>query len=52
MRSSGIVNAVDAQTIEFDEDLLIEGYLEQAEEALQLAEEAMHAVFEADSLLS
>ena len=32
--------------------LCIEGYLEQAEEALQLAEEAMHAVFEADSLLS
>ncbi len=52
MRSSGIVNDVDAQTIEFDEALLIEGYLEQAKEALQLAEEAMHAVFEADSLLS
>ena len=52
MRNSGIVNNVDAQTIEFDEALLIEGYLEQAEEALQLAEEAMHAVFEADSLLS
>ena len=52
MCSSGIVNAVDAQIIEFDEALLIEGYLEQAEEALQLAEEAMHAVFEADSLLS
>ena len=50
MRNSGIVNNVDAQTIEFDEDLLIEGYLEQAKEALQLAEEAMHAVFEADSL--
>ena len=52
MRSSGIVNTVDAQIIEFDEALLIEGYLEQGEEALQLAEEAMHAVFEADSLLS
>ena len=39
------------QTIEFYEALLIEGYLEQAREALQLAEEAMHAVFEADSLL-
>ena len=51
MRSSGIVNTVDAQIIEFDEALLIEGYLEQGEEALQLAEEAMHAVFEADSLL-
>jgi hypothetical protein len=43
---------VDAQIIEFDEALLIEGYLEQGEEALQLAEEAMHAVFEAASLLS
>ena len=52
MRNSGIVNNVAAQTIEFDEDLLIEGYLEQAKEALQLAKEAMHAVFEADSLLS
>ena len=52
MRNSGIVNTVDAQTIEFNEALLIEGYLEQAEEALQLAEEAMHAVFEADSLLN
>ncbi len=52
MRNSGIVNTVDVQIIEFDEALLIEGYLEQAEEALQLAEEAMHAVFEADSLLS
>ena len=52
MHSSDIVNDVDAQTIEFDEALLIEGYLEQAEEALQLAEEAMHAVFEADSTLS
>ena len=51
MRNSGIVNTVDVQIIEFDEALLIEGYLEQAEEALQLAEEAMHAVFEADSLL-
>ena len=52
MRNTGIVNTMDAQIIEFDEALLIEGYLEQAEEALQLAEEAMHAVFEADSLLS
>jgi len=52
MRNSGIVNNVDAQIIEFNEALLIEGYLEQSKEALQLAEEAMHAVFEADSLLS
>ena len=52
MRNSGIVNNVDAQIIDFDEALLIEGYLEHAEEALQLAEEALHAVFDADALLS
>ena len=51
MRNTGIVNTVDTQIIEFDEALLTKGYLEQAKEALQLAEEAMHAVFEADSLL-
>jgi len=52
MCNSGIDNTVDAQTIELDEALLIKGCLEQAEEALQLAESAMHAVFESDSLLS
>ena len=51
MRSSGIVNTVDAQTFTADEILYIEGCLEQAEAALEWAELSFEAVAEAVALL-
>ena len=51
MRSSGIVNTVDAHTFTADEILYIEGCLEQAEAALEWAELSFEAVAEAVALL-
>jgi len=42
---------VDVELSETDEALLIEGYLAHADEALEFAELAIEAVFEAVSML-
>ena len=51
MRNSGIVNTVDAQTYTAEEMLFIEGYLDQADAALERSELSFEAVAEAVALL-